>query len=329
MGYTYEEFLNKFVKEMENKLAGYNMEISIINRLRNNGILDRTIKVAMPGTNATATMSTLALYEHYKVNDNLDEMVNKLSENIIINFQKEIDAHSAISKENILDSLYLMVVNARANTVLLSETPHYLIANGELAVLPRLNINIAGRSQAIVVRNGMLPSLQMTGDEVLQIAKLNTTGQNLFEMDSLLSKVIGMMRVNGDDIPEDFSELFMEEMPKAFVVTNKDEKWGACCLACPDVIETIMGKMGMDCYIIPLSVHEVVFVEKRGDFEDLEYLRDVLHEANLMDGAPAEEILSDKIFEYNSKTRKIEIANTDQESKELPEAPHKNRGQHM
>lgn len=38
MGYTYEEFLNKFVKEMENKLAGYNMEISIINRLRNNGI---------------------------------------------------------------------------------------------------------------------------------------------------------------------------------------------------------------------------------------------------------------------------------------------------
>ena len=89
-----------------------------------------------------------------------------------------------------------------------------------------------------------------------------------------------------------------------------------------------MKKMGMDCYIIPLSVHEVVFVEKKGNFEDLEYLRDVLHEANLID-APAEEILSDKIFEYNSKTRKIEIANTDQESKELPEAPHKNRGQHM
>ena len=328
MDYTYEEFLNEFVREMENKLADYDVEISIINRLRNNGILDRTIKVTMPGINVTATMSTLALYEHYKVNDDLNEMVDKLSKNIIINFQKDINAHSVISKETILDSLYLMVVNAKANTVLLSETPHYLIANGELAVLPRLNINIAGRSQAIVVRNEMLPALQMTGDEVLQIAKLNTTGQDLFEMDSLLSVTMQLMRENGDDIAEDFSEFFTEEIPKAFVVTNKDEKWGACCLACPDVIETIMEKMGMDCYIIPLSVHEVVFVEKKGDFEDLEYLRDVLHEANLID-APAEEILSDKIFQYNSKTRKIEIANTDQETKELPEAPHKNRGMHM
>ncbi len=328
MDYTYEEFLNEFVREMENKLADYDVEISIINRLRNNGILDRTIKVAMSGTNTTAMMSTLALYEHYKANDDFDEMVDKLSKNIIINFQKDINAHSVISKETILDSLYLMVVNAKANTVLLSDTPHYLIANGELAVLPRLNINIAGRSQAIVVRNEMLPALQMTGDEVLQIAKLNTTGQDLFEMDSLLSVTMQLMRENGDDIAEDFSEFFTEEIPKAFVVTNKDEKWGSCCLACPDVIETIMKKMGMDCYIIPLSVHEVVFVEKKGNFEDLEYLRDVLHEANLID-APAEEILSDKIFEYNSKTRKIEIANTDQESKELPEAPHKNRGQHM
>lgn len=328
MEYTYEEFIEEFVRDMKNKLADYDVEISFINKLRNNGILDRTIKVTMPGTSVTATMSTLALYEHYKVNDDFDEMVEKLSKNIIINFQKDINAHSVISKETILDSLYLMVVNARANTVLLSETPHYLIANGELAVLPRLNINIAGKSQAIVVRNEMLPALRMTGDEVLQIAKLNTTGQDLFEMDSLLSATMQLMRENGDDIAEDFSEFFTEEIPKAFIVTNKEQKWGACCLACPEVIETIMGKMGMDCYIIPLSVHEVVFVEKKGNFEDLEYLRDVLHEANLID-APAEEILSDKIFQYNSKTRKIEIAITDQETKEMPEAQHKNRGRHM
>lgn len=73
MDYTYEEFLNEFVREMENKLADYDVEISIINRLRNNGILDRTIKVAMSGTNTTAMMSTLALYEHYKANDDFDE----------------------------------------------------------------------------------------------------------------------------------------------------------------------------------------------------------------------------------------------------------------
>jgi hypothetical protein len=32
MEYTYEDFLNEFVKEMENKLADYGMEVSIVNK---------------------------------------------------------------------------------------------------------------------------------------------------------------------------------------------------------------------------------------------------------------------------------------------------------
>ena len=310
MEYTYEDFLNEFVNLMKANLSQYGMEVSIVNKMRNNGIIEKCIKVDIPGCNMSPSIGTLSLYEHYREYDDVEEMAQGLSEKIIADRNRKIDTMSVLSKENILNSTYLMVVNAASNKELLAETPHYFIAEGELAVIPRLNIDIEnGRTGTIIIKNGLLPKLQMTGDEILQVAKINTSGQNLFEINSLLSVTMQMMTDNGEDIADDFSEFFTESTPKAFVVTNKDKKLGACCLACPEVIGTAIEKMGIDCYIIPSSIHEVILVEKGGGSEDLEYLRDCVNQVNRQ-SVPAAEILSDKVFVYNQKTRKIEIART-------------------
>lgn len=329
MEYTYEEFLNEFVKEMENKLADYGMEVSIVNKMRNNGIIDKCIKVDIPGCNMSPSIGTLSIYEHYREFDDLDKIVSALSKKIIEDKNRQIDTMSVLSKENILNSTYLMVINAKSNQKLLSETPHYFIAEGELAVIPRLNISITDKSGFIILKNDLLPKLQMTGDEILQVAKINTSSQNVFEINSLLSETMQAMTDNGEDIADDFSEFFTENTPKAFVITNKDKKLGACCLACPEVIGTAIKKMGFDCYILPSSIHEVILIEKKGNFNEIEELRDMVNQVNRQ-SVPANEILSDQVFQYNSKTRKIEIAHTEQELQTMTQsAPHKSHGMHM
>lgn len=329
MEYTYEEFLSEFVREMEANLSQYGMEVSIVNKMRNNGILEKCIKVDIPGCNMSPAIGTLSLYEHYREFDDVVEMAQGLSEKIITDRNRKIDTMSVLSKENILNSTYLMVINAKSNQKLLSETPHYFIAEGELAVIPRLNISITDKSGFIILKNDLLPKLQMTGDEILQIAKLNTSEQNLFEINSLLAETMQAMEENGEDIADDFSDFFTESTPKAFVVTNKDKKLGACCLACPEVIGTAIEKMGIDCYILPSSIHEVILVEKKGNADEIEELRDMVKQVNRQ-SVPANEILSDQVFQYNSKTRKIEIAHTEQELQTMTQsAPHKNRGMHM
>lgn len=329
MEYTYEDFLSEFVREMESKLADYGMEVSIVNKMRNNGIIDKCIKVDIPGCNMSPSIGTLSIYEHYREFDDLDKIVSALSKKIIEDKNRQIDTMSVLSKENILNSTYLMVINAKSNQKLLSETPHYFIAEGELAVIPRLNISITDKSGFVIIKNDLLPKLQMTGDEILQIAKLNTSSQNLFEINSLLSETMQAMTDSGEDIADDFSDFFTEITPKAFVVTNKDKKLGACCLACPEVIGTVIEKMGFDCYILPSSIHEVILVEKKGNFNEIEELRDMVNQVNRQ-SVPAAEILSDKVFQYNAKTKKIEIARTEQELQTMTQsAPHKNRGQHM
>lgn len=329
MEYAYEDFLNEFVREMESKLANYGMEVSIVNKVRNNGILEKCIKVDIPGCNMSPSIGTLSLYEHYREVDDLDKIVSALSKKIIEDKNRQIDTMSVLSKENILNSTYLMVINAKSNQKLLAETPHYFIAEGELAVIPRLNISITEKSGFIIIKNDLLPKLQMTGDEILQLAKINTSEQNLFEINSLLSETMQAMTDNGEDIADDFSEFFTESTPKAFVVTNKDKKLGACCLACPEVIGTAVEKMGFDCYILPSSIHEVILVEKKGNADEIEELRDMVNQVNRQ-SVPAAEILSDKVFQYNAKTKKIEIARTEQELQIMTQsAPHKNRGMHM
>ena len=329
MEYTYEDFLNEFVNLMKANLSQYGMEVSIVNKMRNNGILEKCIKVDIPGCNMSPSIGTLSLYEHYREFDDLVEMAQGLSEKIIEDKNRQIDTMSVLSKENILNSTYLMVINAKSNQKLLSETPHYFIAEGELAVIPRLNISITEKSGFIIIKNDLLPKLQMTAEEILQIAKLNTSSQNLFEINSLLSETMQAMTDNGEDIADDFSDFFTEITPKAFVVTNKDKKLGACCLACPEVIGTAIEKMGIDCYILPSSIHEVILVEKGEGSEDLEYLRDCVNQVNRQ-SVPAAEILSDKVFQYNAKTKKIEIARTEQELLTMTQsAPHKSHGMHM
>ena len=329
MEYTYEDFLDEFVREMENKLADYGMEVSIVNKMRNNGILEKCICVDIPGCNMSPSIGTLSIYEHYREFDDLDKIVSALSKKIIEDKNRQIDTMSVLSKENILNSTYLMVVNAKSNQKLLADTPHYFIAEGELAVIPRLNISITEKSGFIIIKNDLLPKLQMTGDEILQIAKLNTAGQNLFEINSLLSVTMQAMAENGEDIADDFSDFFTETTPKAFVVTNKDKKLGACCLACPEVIGTAIEKMGIDCYILPSSIHEVILIEKKGNFNEIEELRDMVNQVNRQ-SVRAAEILSDKVFQYNAKTKKIEIARTEQELQTMTQSvPHKSHGMHM
>lgn len=329
MEYTYEDFLNEFVKEMENKLADYGMEVSIVNKMRNNGIIEKCIKVDIPGCNMSPSIGTLSLYEHYREFDDMEKIVSALSKKIIEDKNRQIDTMNVLSKENILNSTYLMVVNAKSNQKLLADTPHYFIAEGELAVIPRLNISITEKSGFIIIKNDLLPKLQMTGDEILQIAKLNTSEQNLFEINSLLSVTMQAMEENGEDIADDFSEFFTENTPKTFVITNKDKKLGACCLACPEVIGTAIEKMGIDCYILPSSIHEVILIEKKGNFNEIEELRDMVNQVNRQ-SVPAAEILSDKVFVYNQKTKKIEIARTEQELQSMTQsAPHKSHGMHM
>lgn len=72
MEYTYDDFLNEFVNLMKENLSKYGMEVSIVNKMRNNDIIEKCIKVDIPGCNMSPSIGTLSIYEHYREFDDME-----------------------------------------------------------------------------------------------------------------------------------------------------------------------------------------------------------------------------------------------------------------
>lgn len=325
---TFENFMEEWMKRLQEQAENYGMKAELADAVKNNGKIEKRIKVWMPGTNMAPLIDPMPFYEKYLESGDIKEAVDS-----ILNFawtvsKNQLDIPELLSKENILDNTYLKVINTAVNQDLLKHTPHFLLAGGELAAIPRLNIKMDENSGTVIIRDELLPRLQMTGEELLEIAKDNTESQNLFEVNTLLGTLINIMQEEGKDIADDFSQYFTAETPRVVVMSNKDRLYGASCLACPKVLDTAIQMLGMDCYILPSSIHEVILIEKTGEPGELEALREMVKEVNRTEVAP-EDVLSDKVFQFNTFTKRLGVALTEQEAKTLTKVPRRGTGLHI
>ena len=92
-----------------------------------------------------------------------------------------------------------------------------------------------------------------------------------------------------------------EEIPM-YVISNDDFVQGAAAMVNTSIMDEVSSLIG-DFYIIPSSVHELIVVPK--DI-DKDYINALVKDVNK--SLNPEEVLSDHLYEYNSKTRKVKSA---------------------
>ena len=109
-------------------------------------------------------------------------------------------------------------------------------------------------------------------------------------------KSFGMGDFLGEDIIND-----PETLNNLIVVTNKGQNYGAGAILYPGVLEDISEKYGVNLYILPASIHEVIVVPEKGDPDEAEMLKAIVHEVN-SGGLSREEFLSDNIYFYEKNT---------------------------
>lgn len=206
--------------------------------------------------------------------------------------------------KSIKDKLYVSVINADANEELLKETPHRRI--DDLAVIAKIRVEQPLIENASIrVTNTILPLLTKTKDEVLNQAISNTEKLD-FKCRTMREMICGML----DEEPELADEIFsMEGESPMFVVTLPNGIDGASVLACKDALTRMVDKVGEDVYILPSSIQEVILISKSVGVE-LEDLQEMVREVNRNEVA-AGEVLSDNVYQFDRKTKKLSIAKPD------------------
>lgn len=90
-----------------------------------------------------------------------------------------------------------------------------------------------------------------------------------------------------------------------YVATNKLSSNGASVFIYKDLLEAVAAKLKSDIYIIPSSVHEVIFIRAMKNCQiDIDEVKNMIKEVNTSE-VPEKDVLSDSLYFYSRKENTI------------------------
>lgn len=293
---TIEVFTEIIKSEME-KIYSSKCKVDVLNVVKNNGLHLTGITICNRESNMVPTIYLDGYYADYKDGRTMEnickEIVQVYEKNKV---QKDFSLEQVTDFKNVKDRICFKLVNREKNAELLADTPY--VEYQDLAVVFYILVSKDKSGiTSIAVRNSLMDMWGMDADILYHLAKKNT--QRLFR-----GRVLSMMEVIAEIIG-DFADAFEDSAFPMYVATNVFKMNGACILLYDGVLKKFAEKIGGDFYILPSSVHEVIFVPANGDM-DARYLIQMVKEVNATEVAP-DEVLSDNIYIYHADKDFVEI----------------------
>ena len=307
---TIEVFTEIIKSEME-KIYSSKYKVDVLNVVKNNGLHLTGITIRNRESNMAPTIYLDRYFADYKDGKTMENICKEIIQVYEKNkVQKDFSLKQVTDFKNVKDRICFKLVNREKNAELLADTPY--VEYQDLAVVFYILVSKDKSGiTSITVRNSLMNMWGMDADILYYLAKKNT--QRLFR-----GKVLSIMEVMAKII-DDSADALDEEMMETFfdmnvyedsafpmyVATNVFKMNGACILLYDGVLKKFAEKIGSDFYILPSSVHEVIFVPANGDM-DARYLIQMVKEVNATEVAP-DEVLSDNVYIYHADKDFVEI----------------------
>ena len=293
---TIEVFTEIIKSEME-KIYSSKCKIDVLNVVKNNGLHLTGITIRNRESNMAPTIYLDGYFADYKDGRTMEnickEIVQVYEKNKV---QKDFSLEQVTDFKNVKDRICFKLVNREKNAELLADTPY--VEYQDLAVIFYVLVSKDKSGiTSITVRNSLMDMWGMDADILYHLAKKNT--QRLFR-----GRVLSMMEVMAEIIG-DSADAFEDSAFPMYVATNVFKMNGACILLYDGVLKKFAEKIGGDFYILPSSVHEVIFVPANGNM-NARYLIQMVREVNATQVAP-DEVLSDNVYIYHADKNFVEI----------------------
>ena len=293
---TIEIFTEIIKSEME-KIYSSKCKVDVLNVVKNNGLHLTGITICNRESNMAPTIYLDGYFADYKDGRTMEnickEIVQVYEKNKV---QKDFSLEQVTDFKNVKDRICFKLVNREKNAGLLADTPY--VEYQDLAVVFYILVSKDKSGiTSITVRNSLMDMWGMDADILYYLAKKNT--QRLFR-----GRVSSMMEVMAEIIG-DSADAFEDSAFPMYVATNVFKINGACILLYDGVLKKFAEKIGGDFYILPSSVHEVIFIPANVDM-NAKYLIQMVKEVNATQVAP-DEVLSDNVYIYHADKDFVEI----------------------
>lgn len=273
-------------------------KVDILEVTKNNGVVRTGVSILEDGRNMVPAIYLEEIFERYQNGMSLPQVCQMLEE-----------IHQGVGGDGHFDTKYIRdfsaikgkicykLVNAERNAARLQEIPHRLYQ--DLAVVYYILLSKGNfEFVSITVKNDMMDLWGVDEVTLYELARKNTPA--LLRSDvSTMTEVF--LQILDSDVEEDSECLDtgdLQDMPQLYVATNEYRVDGAAAILYDDVLEGFAKEVGSDFYILPSSVHEMLFwpVSSTEEERVLEIVRGINAEC-----VSPEEILSDNIYRYYAK----------------------------
>ncbi len=202
----------------------------------------------------------------------------------------EQDFHS----EKNLEKVVFAVINTEGNQERLKEVPHREFL--DLSVVYRMIISTEeNRIRSVLLTTELAEKFGKTEQELFDIAMKNTA--KLFP--PYVEELSRFLQTKGG-----ISSPFLGES-KMYLLTNKNNFYGASCLLYTDLFQEIAEKENDDLYILPSSTMEVLALPV--NVMSLQNLESMVFDIN-MTAVDLEDRLSNCVYKYDREKNTITIA---------------------
>lgn len=194
---------------------------------------------------------------------------------------------------SVKDRLFIELVGSYTSKENLQSIPHQEIE--DLSMICRLVLSNDDRGlSSMIVDQNMLNMFGVSKEQLFRDA-LEASERHfpsrLQTMGNALSAIMPL---------EEPALEFDSEFPM-YIASNDHSLFGAGVVMYPGFLEQAREKIGVDLFLLPSSLHEMIIVPDNG-IVNLSDLEQMVHDVNRSDALTPEDLLSDHVYHYDGQT---------------------------
>ena len=285
-----EEFRENLIKELNERFPGYQFSTQYVSKL--NGQSYNGITGKREGEEMAPVVDIRGLFDAYEDGMPMEKAVDELENVFKGAFEKmnDLSPVEITNYEKMKDRLILQLIPYSGNEERLRDVPYERMS--DFAIICRLELDDGNAST--IVTDSLMNSYGLTKDQLFSDARENAPRLH----PPILKSLMAMLLQSNED--------FHGEESPLHVATTDIGTQGACVLAYPGFLEKAAESLGGDFYVIPSSIHEVLFLRDNSGqkAKELDAMVKGVNEQEVLPG----ERLSDVAYHYDAETKTFERA---------------------
>lgn len=300
----YESFITE-VKECVAQLCPNN-DVRLEKIMKNNSCELDGLVIRRKGVDVAPTIYLNSYYSDYLNGRTIENIAAEIVEidcrsRLDISIDIEEYRNFKIMKNRIMYKL----ISFEKNTTLLEKIPYRKYLDFAI-VYYCIAMESDGSCATWVITNDFLNIWNVDEDVLFETASENTDSYMPVEIKSMPEILKELMPDTYTCELSDYYEDNIDGRPMMYVATNRQKLFGAGVILYPDVLINFARQYG-SFYMLPSSIHEVIFVPDDGTI-NYEELKNMVQEVNSTQ-VQVHEFLSNMIYFYDSHTKELYILN--------------------